>query len=221
MRLVECDGAARRFGRGRATVVAVHNVTCTVDRGDRIGLLGPSGSGKSTLLHLMGGLITPTSGRITWPSFDDTPHGRTDLVGVVFQGSSLVPLLTVAENVALALSLQGLPEAETRTRTAEALMATGIDGLAQKLPDEISGGQAQRVAVSRVLACSPALILADEPTGRLDRDNARRVLDVLLDSADRLDAALVVATHDPLVADRLTSVWSLHDGTFAGREAVR
>lgn len=210
--LVECVAAARTYGRGSAAVVAVHGAQATVRRGDRIALTGPSGSGKSTLMHLMSGLDTPTAGAVSWPAWPGSPVGRPGSLGVVFQGPSLLPALDVLENVALPLLLAGVPEAAATLRAGAALATLGIGGLATKLPAEVSGGQAQRVAVARVLAAAPALILADEPTGQLDRAAADRVVGVLLDAADELDAALVIGTHDEAVAARLGRRWRMADG---------
>ncbi|MFE2145645.1 ABC transporter ATP-binding protein [Streptomyces sp. NPDC059456] len=208
--LVRCRGAARTYGDGPAAVVAVHGATCEVRTGDRIAITGPSGSGKSTLLHLMAGLETPTAGRVVWPALARGPV--PDQVGVVFQGPSLIPALDVVENTALPLVLAGRPEEPARRRALDCLALVGATGLADKLPEELSGGQAQRVAVARVLAAAPLLILADEPTGQLDRRTGRHVVDVLLASADTLGAALVVTTHDPAVARRLPQRWTMHDG---------
>jgi ABC-type lipoprotein export system ATPase subunit len=131
---------------------------------------------------------------------------------MIFQGPSLLPPLTVVENVALPLILAGGSAADGHRRGMETLRLLGLRDLADKLPEEISGGQAQRVAVARALAGEPRLILADEPTGQLDRASSASVLDVLLAAADRSDAALVVATHDPTVADRLPERWQMRDG---------
>jgi putative ABC transport system ATP-binding protein len=127
----------------------------------------------------------------------------------------MLPPLTVLENVALPLVISGVREAEAHDRAYDALRALGIDQLAAKLPEEISGGQSQRVAVARVLAAAPPLILADEPTGQLDQVASAHVLDVLLGAADQLGAALVVATHDPAVVQRLSTRWLMRDGVRA------
>ncbi|MGG8406471.1 ABC transporter ATP-binding protein [Streptomyces sp. 12297] len=208
--LVRCQGAARTYGAGAAAVVAVHGATCEVRTGDRIAITGPSGSGKSTLLHLLAALEQPTTGQVTWPGLARGPV--PDQVGVVFQGPSLIPALNVVENTALPLVLAGHREESARRRALDALALVVATGLADKLPEELSGGQAQRVAVARVLAAAPRLILADEPTGQLDRATGRHVVDVLLATADTLGAALVITTHDPTVARRLTQQWSMHDG---------
>jgi putative ABC transport system ATP-binding protein/lipoprotein-releasing system ATP-binding protein len=220
--LVRCDGAARTYGRGPTATVALEPVDREVVAGDRIAVMGPSGSGKSTLLHLMAGLDEPTLGTVTWPALGAPEALRPGPVAVIFQGPSLLPPLTVAENVALPLVLGGATEADARERAATALRRVGIFDVADKLPEEISGGQAQRAAVARALAGRPRLILADEPTGQLDHESGALVVDVLLESADHAGAALVVATHDPDVADRLATRWSMRNGrldTAADREA--
>ncbi|MFD7681008.1 ABC transporter ATP-binding protein [Streptomyces sp. NPDC060187] len=205
--LVDCRDAALTFGRGANAVVAVHGATLRVRAGDRIAVVGPSGSGKSSLLHLLAGLETPTSGSVSWPA-PPGPRG----IGLVFQGDSLIPALDVAENTALPLVLTGLPDDQARRTALEALASVNAADLADRLPEEISGGQAQRVAAARVLAQAPSLILADEPTGRLDHGTGGHVLDALLTAADRTGAALVVTTHDPAVAARLSTRLTMRDG---------
>jgi ABC-type lipoprotein export system ATPase subunit len=218
--LVRAIGVARTFGRGPAAVVAVHGATGEIAAGARLALTGPSGSGKSTLLHLLAGLDEPTAGTIRWPALGERRQLRPGPVGVIFQGPSLLPPLDVAENVALPLLLAGHSEAEAAGAARRALQRLGLDGLAGALPDELSGGQAQRVAVARVLAGQPRLILADEPTGQLDHEHGATVVDALLEAADATGAALVVATHDPRVAGRLPQRWSMADGRLDCRAGV-
>jgi ABC-type lipoprotein export system ATPase subunit len=205
--LVRCAGLARTFGSGATATVALEPVDCEICAGDRVALVGPSGSGKSTLVHLMAGLDRPTAGDVSWPALGGD---RRSAVGVVFQGPSLLPPLTVLENVALPLVLAGAGDAEPRARAA--LERLGLDDLAGKLPEELSGGQSQRVAVARALAGAPRLILADEPTGQLDHASAAAVVDVLLAAAAHANAAILVSTHDPAVADRFADRWEMHDG---------
>lgn len=209
--LVACDEVSRVFGTGPGAVVAVHGTSCTVEAGARIAVIGPSGSGKSTLLHLLAGLEEPTVGRVRWPEWP-TVSARVGEIGVVFQSPSLVPALTVVENSALPLVLAGVTETESRARAVAAMETVGVGDLADKLPEELSGGQAQRVVVARVLAQQPQLVLADEPTGQLDRATGQVVIDGLLATASRIGAALVVSTHDPAVADRLDIHWFMHEG---------
>lgn len=221
--LVECHDAARTFGRGTTAVVAVHGATCQVRAGERIAVVGPSGSGKSTLLHLLSGLERPSGGRVSWPALDTGADGSVQphQIGVVFQGPSLIPALDVLENTALPLVLAGIRESEAQLRAREALDVLGIAELARRLPEELSGGQAQRVAVARVLAPAPRLVLADEPTGQLDRTTAEHVVEVLLSAVDMIGAALVVTTHDPAVADRLDLRREMREGRLLDPRATR
>jgi putative ABC transport system ATP-binding protein len=213
--LVRCDQASRTFGHGPLAVVAVHAVTCAVAASSRIALVGPSGSGKSTLVQLMAGLDRPTSGSVSWPAWESGPLHDPSRAGVVFQGLSLIPSLSAAENAAFPLLLRGVGYEEAMTTARASLDLLGIGALAGKVPDELSGGQAQRVAVARVVTSRPQLILADEPTGQLDRSAGDRVVDVLLEAANHLGAGLVIATHDPAVASRLDVTWRMHDAELA------
>jgi putative ABC transport system ATP-binding protein/lipoprotein-releasing system ATP-binding protein len=210
--LVRCEGAARTYGSGASATVALQATDCEVRPGARIALVGPSGSGKSTLVHLMAGLDEPTVGTVSWPALGDRAALRPGPVAVVFQGPSLLPPLTVEENVALPLVLAGTPDRDAHRQARAALELLGLADLAAKLPEEISGGQSQRVAVARALAGGPRLILADEPTGQLDRENGVAVVDRLLAATEHTGAALVVCTHDPAVADRLPERWTILNG---------
>ena len=154
--LVRCEGVARTFGEGTTATVALAPTDCAVFAGQRIALVGPSGSGKSTLLHLMAGLDDPTVGVVSWPAIGTRDELRPGRVAVVFQGPSLLPPLTVLENVSLPLVIGGMTDADARGVAHDALRTLDLDGLADKLPEEISGGQAQRVAVARALAGAPA-----------------------------------------------------------------
>jgi putative ABC transport system ATP-binding protein len=203
---------SRTFGSGDTAVRAVRDVSCLIPPDSRIALTGSSGSGKSSLLHLIAGLDQPTEGSVSWPSLGNIRDGSPNGIGVVFQGPSLLPSLDVSENVALPLLFGGQDDGTAMAESLAALDLVGIGDLAAKLPDELSGGQSQRVAIARVLAVRPTLILADEPTGKLDHHNAQRVISVLLDAATAIGAAVVVATHDPAVADQLREHWTMRDG---------
>lgn len=209
--LVRCDGLGRTFGSGATAVVALHGATCEISPGERVVLMGPSGSGKSTLLHLIAGLDRPTMGEVTWPAIGGFDDLRPGPVGVVFQGPSLLPPLDVVENVALPLILGGASGEEANAAALTALEALDLQRLATKLPEELSGGQAQRVAVARALAGVPRLILADEPTGQLDHRSGATVVEALLEAAAH-GAALLITTHDPDVAARFERRWTMHDG---------
>jgi len=216
--LAQCADLTRRYGSGTRAVAAVRGVSCKLNPGMQVALTGPSGSGKSTLLHLLAGLDTPTSGTIAWPGLGGSPEGRPGLIGMVFQGPSLLPPLDVIENVALPLLLAGCQEGEARERAVSALRDVGVPDLAAKLPEELSGGQAQRVAVARALAARPRVILADEPTGQLDSAHAHQVAQLLVAAATQLGAGLVLATHDLAIADRLPHRWRMADGCLVAME---
>jgi len=211
--LVRLTGVARTFGRGRAAVVAVHGLSCSVRAGQSIAIVGPSGSGKSTLLNLLAGIDEPSEGRVSWPAFGDSPRRlRPGTIGMVFQGPSLLFDLDVEENVALIPLLAG-KDADSAKTSARAMVARlGLSDLLNKLPDELSGGQAQRIAVARALVGNPRLIIADEPTGQLDTDHGAEVIDLLVEQARREGAALVVSTHDEAVASKLVERWTMADG---------
>jgi putative ABC transport system ATP-binding protein len=205
--LAHLEHVTRRFG----DLHAVDDVSFDVLHGDRIALIGPSGSGKTTLLHLLAGLDTPTTGRISWPALGPG-RLRPGPIAVVPQAPSLLPALDVTENVALPLLLAGESEPTAARRATEILARVGLANLLTHLPDQLSGGQAQRVALARAAVTRPRLLLADEPTGQVDRELAVVVIDALLDGVHDGGGALVVSTHDPVVADRLTTRWNMHDG---------
>ncbi len=209
--LVRAEGLSRVFGHGESAVTAIADATFEVREGDRIALIGPSGSGKSSLLHLIAGLDVPSGGVIEWPAIGQREDLRPGPVALAFQGPSLLPPLTVAENVALPGLLAGRP-ARVATAAARALIERlGLSDVAGKLPEEISGGQAQRAGMARALASGPRLVLADEPTGQLDRKTAAELMDVLIDQVASTGASLVVATHDDAVVERLTLRWTMND----------
>ena len=210
--LVRCCGAARTYGSGASAIVALQPTDLEVLPGERIALAGPSGSGKSTLLHLMAGLDEPTVGSVEWPAIGGRDALRPGSVAVIFQSPSLLAPLTVLENTELPLVLNGVSEVRARELAAASLEGIGLAELADRLPEEISGGQSQRVAAARALAGQPRLVLADEPTGQLDRASGAEVVNALLEAARHTGAALVVATHDPAVAERLERRWEIHSG---------
>jgi len=186
--VIELRRLSRHFQVGEQTVKALQEIDLAIPAGDYVAIMGPSGSGKSTLLHLLSGLDRPSTGRVSWPGLGGDPTARPGLIGVVFQGPSLLPPLDVAENVALPLVLAGVAEDEAHRRALAALEQTDTAGLSRRLPEELSGGQAQRVAVARVLAMTPRLILADEPTGQLDAGHRDQIIKVLLAVAEQQNA---------------------------------
>lgn len=186
-------------------------ITCGIEPGARIALIGPSGSGKSTMLHIIGGFVPPTEGQVSWPALGVQEDLLPEKIQVVFQAPSLFPALNVRDNIALPLLLAGRSAAPGFT--PDALLARfGLSELALKLPEELSGGQAQRVAMLRALSVSPRLILADEPTGQLDSKTAQEFLTTVIGVADETRAAMIIATHDPAGAARMDRRWSIDHG---------
>jgi len=219
--LVRGDGLRRTFGAGDGWVAALSEASFEVRSGERIALVGPSGSGKSTLLHLMAGLDAPTEGEIEWPGLGARETLRPASVAIAFQGPSLLPPLTVLENVVLPLLLAGETEDQATTLARSMLERVEVADVAAKLPEEISGGQSQRVAVARALVGSPRLVLMDEPTGQQDAEGGIRLLRAMLSSIDEVEAALVVATHDTSIASWLPHRWSMTGGVLVGEVSSR
>lgn len=210
--LAEAIDVHKQFGSGSAAMQALRGVSCRVFPGQLIALMGPSGSGKSTLLNLLAGLDTPTAGEVKWPALGPREDLRPAKIAVVFQGQSLLPPLSVAENVRLPMLLKGVPEGESTAFAEDALERLHVFELRDKLPEEISGGQAQRVAIARALAARPILLLADEPRGQLDFATGSEVIATLIEALHEMGAAAVVATHDPHVAERFEVRWDIARG---------
>lgn len=201
----------RYLAPGTAPVDVLEDIDCEIAARDRIAIIGPSGSGKSTLMHILGGLIAPTSGHIEWPALGPRETLMPSQVQFVFQSPSLFPALDVLGNVTLPLFLAGRA-IDAQGRARELLAKFRLEDLADKLPEELSGGQAQRVAMLRALTTAPRLILADEPTGQLDSRTAEHFLDCVLELAWEAGIALVIATHDAQVAARMTRLWTMDHG---------
>jgi ABC-type lipoprotein export system ATPase subunit len=224
--LAACDGVSVVYGEGPARVVAVDRVDLRIAPGERLALWGRSGSGKTTLLHVLGGLVTPTAGVVSWhgsplSSLDAASRGRARAHGIayVFQGANLLPSFTAFENVAFALHASG-----NRSGAVDPAGLLELVGLAAKLdalPSELSGGEAQRVAIARALGQMPELLLCDEPTGHLDSDTGTRVLDLVAALQEEFGFALVLATHDADVAALADRTVTLLDGRVVDDEAQR
>jgi ABC-type lipoprotein export system ATPase subunit len=209
--LVSFQNVSRHFSLGSGNITALSNASCAIEAGDRIAIMGPSGSGKSTLLALMAQLDTPSEGKITWPAFATAGKLRPRHIGLAFQSASLVPSLTVIENIEIPLLI--LRESkDMRERAMAALDNVGLSDLADRLPEELSGGQAQRVGIARALVTNPKLILADEPTGQLDQATAQNLITNLLAHMASIGAALVIATHDPAIAGQMKTIWQTSHG---------
>jgi putative ABC transport system ATP-binding protein len=207
-------------GEDDGAVRVLYGLSLSIAAGASLAVVGPSGCGKSTLLGLLGGLDVPTSGRVLIGEEEVSALSegrraaiRRSEIGFVFQADNLQPFLTVFENVVLQCVLAGDPNGGAR---AQALLADlGLADLLQRLPNELSGGQRQRVAVARALVHEPGVVLADEPTGALDAGTSERVVDLLLAARERLGCTLVVVTHDPDVARRMSATVRLHDGRIS------
>ena len=220
MTVISCRQMTRRYvQRGIDPVVAVDSVDLEVEAGSFVAIEGPSGSGKTTLLGLLAGLEAPDEGSITVLGHDlwrlsgaERARLRQRRVGIVFQSFGLIASLRVSENVGLPLALAGVSEAERRARSRAVLEEVGLGSAFGARIDELSGGERQRVGVARALVIEPSLILADEPTGSLDEDNAAGVLQLLTDAVRRRGTSLVLVTHDPVSASLADRRYRMLDG---------
>jgi ABC-type lipoprotein export system ATPase subunit len=197
--LVRAEAVGVRFGR----TDVFRGIDLDIAPGSGTALTGRSGSGKTTLLLVLAGLLTPTTGLVRWPGLDPDPRRRRAQIGMVFQAPSLMPELTALENVTLPMRLRGIGAAAARTSAAAALDTMAVAAAADALPEQLSGGQQQRVAIARALAGNHRLVLADEPTGALDRAHAHQAALALRDGVAASGGALVIATHDPELAAML------------------
>ena len=224
MAIIEMRGVTKRYERGGQTLTVLDKLDLDVPQGDFVALMGPSGSGKSTILNLVGGLDSSDEGRITVAGNEVSSMSRGQLaewrsrhIGFVFQAFNLVPVLTALENVLLPLQLQPLSRAERRKQAEFALSIVGLTDRMHHRPKQLSGGQEQRVAIARAIASDPDIILADEPTGDLDRDSANAIMDLLRRLNVELKKTLVVVTHDEMAAQRAQRTLHLDKGRLLDR----
>jgi lipoprotein-releasing system ATP-binding protein len=217
--VLECQDLAKYYKDGQNTVNVFQQLQCTVHAGERIAIVGPSGSGKSTLLHLMGGLDNPSAGAVllqghNWRLLSETARCRlrNQNLGFVYQFHHLLPEFSALENVALPLLLAGITVKEATARAEDMLKQVGLSGRLQHIPAQLSGGERQRVAIARALVHRPACVLADEPTGNLDRNTAQQVFEVMLQLNAEYNTALVVVTHDLALAGSMDRIMTLPQG---------
>lgn len=223
MHLIEVRGVEKSYTKGAEVVRVLDGVDLDVARGEWVSLMGPSGSGKTTLLNLIGGLDVPDAGSIRVNGEEMVGRSSADLagwrarnVGYIFQLYNLLPVLSAAENVEMPLLLTALSRRERREHVRAALAMVGLSDRADHLPSQLSGGQNQRVAIARALVADPAFLLADEPTGDLDRKSGEDVLRLLEDLHGRFDKSIVMVTHDPHAAERADRLVHLDKGVIAG-----
>jgi len=219
MKLVSASNLSKVYGSGAIAVTALDNVAFEVNPGEFVAVMGPSGCGKSTLLHLLGGLDRPTKGTVTIDgnklselNDNQLTELRRHKIGFIFQFFNLIPVLDAVENAALPMTLDGAPQAEAKQKAKEWLAKVGLAGRQSHRPDQLSGGEQQRVAVARALTMDPALILADEPTGNLDTRSSDEIAALLRQVANEWGRAVVVVTHDPRIAAYADRILFLKDG---------
>lgn len=223
MEIVRTENLSKTYGSGENLVKAIDDVNLKIEKGEFIAIVGPSGSGKSTLLHLLGGVDNPSSGKIFIDGNDISKYTSKELalfrrrkVGLIYQFYNLIPNLTVRHNIELPLKL------DKRKINEEALLdivrKLGIEDKLDSFPSELSGGQQQRVAIARSLIYSPSLVLADEPTGNLDRENSREIIEILKYFNRTLKQTIIVITHDESIALEAERVITIVDGKVVGDE---
>ena len=223
---IKLVGVTKEYTRNSLKIPVLENLNLDVRRGEFLALMGPSGSGKTTLLNLIAGLDRATSGdvvvdglNLSLLSESQMTRWRADHIGFIFQMYNLIPVMTAQENVELPLLLQPVSRRERRQRATTALRIVGLEGREDHYPRQLSGGQEQRVAIARAIVTDPALIVADEPTGDLDRTSAQEILGLLESLHRDLEKTIVMVTHDPHAAERASRLLKLDKGQLVGDES--
>jgi len=228
MEVTKTENVTKVYTIGKLETHALRGVNLSIEKGEFTALVGPSGSGKTTLLQLIGCLDTPTSGKIfingrdvSALKRDERADIRRGQIGFVFQFFALIPTLTAYENIEMPLYLNNIDVAARKTRVMELLQLVGLDDKGHHRPDQLSGGEQQRIAVARALASNPVLILADEPTANLDTENGKQVMETMLRLNKETGVTFVFATHDPRVIQYAKRVVTLRDGIIDSNGAVK
>ncbi len=226
MEILKVENLSKVYGKGDNQVKALDNVSFGVEKGQFVAIIGPSGSGKSTLLHILGGVDVPTSGKVYMDGQDVYAQNEEQLavfrrrqVGLIYQFYNLIPVLNVTENITLPVLLDG--RKVNKERLEELLDILKLKGREKHLPNQLSGGQQQRVSIGRALMNSPAVVLADEPTGNLDSKNSQEIVDLLKLSNKKYDQTLIVITHDENIALQADRIIAIEDGRITRDEVIR
>ncbi|MBU3093361.1 ABC transporter ATP-binding protein [Clostridium sp. CM028] len=226
MEILRVENLSKIYGRGESSVKALDNVSFSVNKGEFVAIIGPSGSGKSTLLHILGGVDTPTSGKVFVENADIYEMDETKLaifrrrqIGLIYQFYNLIPVLNVEENITLPLLLDG--QKIKNGQLDEIINTLGLVDRLNHLPNQLSGGQQQRVSIGRALINNPALVLADEPTGNLDSKNSGEIIELLKLSNKKYHQTLIIITHDERIALQADRIISIEDGRIAKDEVIR
>ena len=217
MDILKVENLVKTYKNGNTTIIAVDNVSFSVEKGDFVAIVGASGSGKSTLLHLLGGVDRPTSGKVFIDNVDIYGMNNDALaifrrrqVGLIYQFYNLIPILNVEENIVLPCKLDG--KNVSKDRLNEIIDTLGLSARRKHLPNELSGGQQQRVSIGRAIINNPALVLADEPTGNLDSKASDEIVALLKESNKKYNQTIIVITHDPDIASVANRVITIEDG---------
>ena len=226
MEILRAEDLTKIYGTGENQVVALDHVSFSVNKGEFLAIIGPSGSGKSTLLHILGGVDTPTSGKVYMEGTDVYAQKEEQLaifrrrqVGLIYQFYNLIPVLNVVENMTLPVRMDGRPV--NKEHLNELLEILSLKGRENHLPNQLSGGQQQRVSIGRALMNAPAVVFADEPTGNLDSKNSQEIVELLKYSNQKFNQTLIVITHDENIALQADRIIAIEDGKITRDEVIR